>query len=104
MERFENNILLMGRMMKKGYLLLFLLSLTACSVEDPKTYLSEEDAYVDARSLYVNTVATLYNYIGGNADSQGLQGTTRGVWDYNTLTTDEAMTPTRGGDWYDGGY
>lgn len=104
MERFENNILLMGRMMKKGYLLLFLLGLTACSVEDPKTYLSEEDAYVDARSLYVNTVATLYNYIGGNADSQGLQGTTRGVWDYNTLTTDEAMTPTRGGDWYDGGY
>ena len=104
MERFENNILLMGRIMKKGYLLLFLLGLTACSVEDPKTYLSEEDAYVDARSLYVNTVATLYNYIGGNADSQGLQGTTRGVWDYNTLTTDEAMTPTRGGDWYDGGY
>ena len=104
MERFVNNILLMGRMMKKGYLLLFLLGLTACSVEDPKTYLSEEDAYVDARSLYVNTVATLYNYIGGNVDSQGLQGTTRGVWDYNTLTTDEAMTPTRGGDWYDGGY
>ncbi|MBQ5377625.1 MAG: RagB/SusD family nutrient uptake outer membrane protein, partial [Prevotella sp.] len=73
-------------------------------MEDPKSYLSEENAYADAKSLYVNTVATLYNYIGGNKDSQGLQGTSRGVWDYNTLTTDEAMTPTRGGDWYDGGY
>ena len=104
MERFENNIRLKGRMMKNGIMLLFLLCLTACGVEDPKSYLSEDDAYTDAKSLYVNTVATLYNYIGGNKDSQGLQGTTRGVWDYNTLTTDEAMTPTRGGDWYDGGY
>lgn len=104
MKRFENNIQLKGRMMKQGMMLLFLLCLTACDVEDPKSYLSEENAYADAKSLYVNTVATLYNYIGGNKDSQGLQGTSRGVWDYNTLTTDEAMTPTRGGDWYDGGY
>lgn len=104
MKRFKNNILLKGRMMKQGMMLLFLLCLTACDVEDPKSYLSEENAYADAKSLYVNTVATLYNYIGGNKDSQGLQGTSRGVWDYNTLTTDEAMTPTRGGDWYDGGY
>ena len=104
MKRFENNIQLKGRMMKQGMMLLFLLCLTACDVEDPKSYLSEENAYADAKSLYVNTVATLYNYMGGNKDSQGLQGTSRGVWDYNTLTTDEAMTPTRGGDWYDGGY
>lgn len=104
MKRFEYNILLKGRMMKHGMMLLFLLCLTACDVESPKSYLSEENAYADAKSLYVNTVATLYNYIGGNKDSQGLQGTSRGVWDYNTFTTDEAMTPTRGGDWYDGGY
>ncbi len=25
------------------------------------------------------------------------------LYDYNTLTTDEAMIPIRGGDWYDGG-
>ena len=43
------------------------------------------------------------NYIGGNADSQGLQGTARGVYDLNTFTSDEAIVPTRGGDWYDGG-
>lgn len=36
-------------------------------------------------------------------DSEGLQGTCRGIYDYNTLTTDEAMIPIRGGDWYDGG-
>lgn len=103
MERLRNNIL-KGRRVKRGVLLLLLLCLTACQVEDPKSYLKEDDAYTDAKSLYVNAVASLYNYIGGSVDSEGLQGTTRGVWDYNTFTTDEAMTPTRGGDWYDGGY
>ena len=51
----------------------------------------------------VNAVATLYNYIGSDKDSEGLQGTYRGVYDYNTFTTDEAIIPVRGGDWYDGG-
>ena len=32
-----------------------------------------------------------------------MQGTDRGLYDLNTFTTDEAMLPTRGGDWYDGG-
>lgn len=27
-----------------------------------------------------------------------------GVYDLNTFTTDEAIIPTRGGDWYDGGF
>ncbi len=31
------------------------------------------------------------------------RGTARGVYDLNTFTTDEAILPTRGGDWYDGG-
>ena len=78
--------------------------LMSCYDEDPKNYLEVEEAYHDANSLYVNTVATFYKYIGGNADSQGLHGTARGVYDYNTFTSDEAMIPTRGGDWYDGGY
>ena len=68
------------------------------------SYFFSPSLLADAKSLYVNTVATLYNYIGGKDDSQGLQGTARGVWDYNTFTTDEAISPTRGGDWYDGGY
>lgn len=49
-------------------------------------------------------MASLYYYIGGNSDSQGLQGTYRGVYDFNTFTTDEAIIPIRGGDWYDGGF
>lgn len=28
----------------------------------------------------------------------------RGIYDLNTFTTDEAIMPTRGGDWYDGGF
>lgn len=86
--------------------MLFALSSLACSCldEHPKDRLEEEQVYDSSKNLYINTVATLYNYIGGNTDSQGLQGTYRGVYDYNTFTTDEAMLPTRGGDWYDGGF
>ena len=62
------------------------------------------EGYSNISELYLNAVASLYNYIGGNADSQGLQGTGRGIYDLNTFTTDEAIMPTRGGDWYDGGF
>lgn len=78
--------------------------LTACLDETPKGQLDEKQAYATASALYINAVASLYNYIGGSSDSQGLQGTYRGVYDYNTFTTDEAIIPTRGGDWYDGGF
>lgn len=78
--------------------------LASCSLdENPKDQIPEEAAYTSATSLYQNTVATLYNYIGGFADGQGLQGTCRGVYDLQTFGSDEAMLPTRGGDWYDGG-
>lgn len=76
----------------------------SCLDEEPKSQLSEKELFTDATALYKHTVATLYNYIGGSSDSQGLQGTYRGVYDFNTFTTDEAMIPTRGGDWYDGGF
>ncbi len=76
---------------------------TSCLSEDPRDQLYEDDIYNSAGNIYINAVAVLYNYIGGSADSEGLQGTCRGVYDYNTLTTDEAMIPIRGGDWYDGG-
>src|SRR5574344_172918 len=72
--------------------------------ESPKSGLPEEEAYNSVSALYHNAVASIYNNIGGNTDSQGLQGTGRGVYDFNTLTTDEAIMPTRGGDWYDGGF
>ena len=82
----------------------FLLFLSvSCLDESPRDQLPEEKAYDSATNLYLNSVATLYNYIGGQADGEGLQGTIRGVYDLNTFTTDEAILPTRGGDWYDGG-
>ena len=76
---------------------------TSCLEEDVRDQLYEDDIYNNANNIYINAVAVLYNYIGGSTDSEGLQGTCRGIYDYNTLTTDEAMIPIRGGDWYDGG-
>ena len=86
-----------------SYILLALL-FTSCSMEeDPRDQITEEEIYTSATDLYRNTIATLYTYVGGAADGQGLQGTCRGVWDLQTLSSDEAIVPTRGIDWYDGG-
>ena len=82
----------------------FSLPLASCSLdEDPHDQIPEEKAYSSATQLYLNTVATLYNYIGGSKEGEGLQGTGRGVYDLQTFGSDEAMIPTRGGDWFDGG-
>jgi len=72
--------------------------------ENPKDKLPEDDVCNSISEVYLNAVASLYTYVGGYSDSQGLQGTGRGVYDLNTFTTDEAIIPTRGGDWYDGGF
>ena len=78
--------------------------LCACSLdEEPHDQIPEEEAYKTPQAIYLNTVATLYNYIGGSEDGQGLQGTCRGVYDLQTFGSDEAMLPIRGGDWYDDG-
>ena len=85
------------------FLLLAALSMTSCLDEHPKDQLDEDAIYGSASDIYINAVVSLYNYIGGANESEGIQGTCRGIYDYNTLTTDEAMIPIRGGDWYDGG-
>lgn len=97
--------------MKRIYSILFasfsLLSWVSCSSyleENPKDRLDEETAYSTLSDVQKNGVLSLYNYVGGYVDSQGLQGTGRGIYDLNTFTTDEAIMPTRGGDWYDGGF
>lgn len=87
-----------------GWALICLAMLSSCLDENPRDQIDEEKAYTSASTLFNNAVGTLYNYIGGSQPSQGLQGTYRGVYDYNTLTTDEAIIPIRGGDWYDGGF
>lgn len=78
-------------------------AMTSCLDEHPKDQLDENQIYNTPSDIYVNAVASLYNYIGGANESEGIQGTCRGIYDYNTLTTDEAIIPIRGGDWYDGG-
>lgn len=82
---------------------LFAGMMTSCLDEHPKDQLDSSAIYTTANDLYVNAVASLYANIGSNTESEGLQGTCRGIYDYNTLTTDEAIIPIRGGDWYDGG-
>ncbi len=90
--------------MRKTLSILLSVLLTSCTLsEEPRDQIPEEKAITNASTLYQNTVATLYSYIGGNTDGQGLQGTCRGVYDLNTFGSDEAMLPTRGGDWFDGG-
>ena len=80
------------------------LALTSGSLDEtPLSELPESAAYTSKQNLYLNTVATLYNYIGGYEEGQGLQGAIRGVYDLQTFGSDEAMIPLRGGDWYDGG-
>lgn len=93
----------MNRMAFLGMLLGAGLGLNSCLDEQPKDQLDANQIYNSASNIYINAVSSLYNYIGGSNESEGLQGTCRGVYDYNTLTTDEAIIPIRGGDWYDGG-
>ena len=83
--------------------LLMSLSFSSCLDEHPKDQLDADKIYGTPSDIYVNAVASLYNYIGGANEGEGIQGTCRGIYDYNTLTTDEAIIPIRGGDWYDGG-
>ena len=90
------------------YSLLFasLLALASCNsfLEDnPTDRLPEDEAYNTLSDLRNNALGSIYLNIGGSSPSQGLQGTARGVWDLNTFSTDEAIIPTRGADWYDGG-
>ena len=90
--------------MKKLIILSCCLLLAACSLdEDPRDQITDKVAYRTATDVYRNAVATLYTYIGGSADGEGLQGTCRGIYDLQTFGSDEAMLPTRGTDWYDGG-
>lgn len=91
------------RLIALSFIISFSMMLTSCNLDEhPRDQIAEEEAYSNPDALFRNTVATLYNYIGGNDDGQGLQGTCRGIYDLQTFGSDEAMIPTRGNDWYDG--
>ena len=91
--------------MKKKLILLTLFLAPACGFldEHPRDQKAQSDLIRTGSDLYLNTLGNLYGLIGGSEAGQGLSGTYRGVYDLNTFTTDEAILPTRGGDWYDGG-
>lgn len=83
-----------------------ILGLSSCASfleENPKDQMPENEAYKNPQMIYLNTVANLYTMIGGDGGGKGLAGTDRGLYDLNTFTADEAILPTRGGDWDDGG-
>lgn len=79
---------------------------SSCSAfleENPQDKITEDAAYANPTMIYLTAVASLYTKVGASGGGWGLQGTDRGIYDLNTFTTDEAMLPTRDGDWYDGG-
>jgi len=80
--------------------------LTSCDsylTDEPHSQIRVEEAYSTLENLKNNALLTVYNYIGAKEKGHGLQGMDRGLYDLNSLTTDEQIIPTRGGDWYDGG-
>ena len=91
--------------MKKTVYFLLLFAAGACSFldEHPRDQKTREEVVTSESTLYLNTLGNLYGMIGSDQTGEGLAGTYRGVYDLNTFTTDEAIIPTRGGDWYDGG-
>ncbi len=95
--------------MKKKFLYSFilgalLLGFTACSLDEtPLDQIPEGELMKNPDLIYRSSVASLYNEIGGSSGGNGLAGTDRGLYDLNVFTADEAVLPTRGGDWYDGG-
>ncbi len=87
-----------------SFIFSFAFILFGCSLsENPSDQMPENEAFKSPVLIYLNTVANLYTEIGGSGGSQGLAGPDRGVYDLNTFTADEALLPTRGGDWFDGG-
>lgn len=84
--------------MKKRHLLELplLFSLCSCSLnENPIDMLPENEAFKTPELVYTNTVVGLYNDIRNLANVA--------TWDLSEQPTDEAMIPTRGNDWDDGG-
>ena len=96
MKRYITHILLLAAIITLGSCDKFL-------EDNPTDRLPADEAYNTVNDLWLNAVGVIYNGIGGSSPSEGLQGTARGVWDLNTFSTDEAIIPTRGADWYDGG-
>ena len=74
--------LLEGKMNLKKTVVFLIVCITFFSCdkfleESPRDKLPEDEVYNNISDVYLNAVASLYTYIGGYSDSQGLQGTGR---------------------------
>ena len=72
--------------------------------DQPTDRVTPDKAYSTTTELYLNALGPVYSRLGGYEESEGIQGSGRDICDFNTLCTDEAIIPTRGTDWYDGGF
>lgn len=96
----------MKRKLLYSFFIAAAMSFSGCSSfleENPVDQMPESEAYKNPEMIYLNTVANLYTKIGADAGGSGLAGTDRGLYDLNTFCADDAILPTRGGDWDDGG-
>ena len=62
----------------------YILCLSSCKGfldENPKDAINENQIAGNLKELYMHSVATLYNNIGGYNDSEGKQGNGRGRYD-----------------------
>ena len=96
----------MKRKLLYSFFIAAAMSFSGCSSfleENPVDQMPESEAYKNPEMIYLNTVANLYTKIGADAGGSGLAGTDRGLYDLNAFCADDAILPTRGGDWDDGG-
>lgn len=79
--------------------------LCSCSFldENPRDQRPAAELSDSRTNIYLTTLGHIYARIGSDTEGKGIAGTYRGIYDLNTFTTDEAILPTRSGDWYDGG-
>ncbi|MCR4566081.1 MAG: RagB/SusD family nutrient uptake outer membrane protein [Bacteroidales bacterium] len=80
------------------------LSAVSCNLldENPRDQADESDVITSTKSLYLSTLGDLYAHFGSDEEGKGIMGTCRGIYDLQTFTSDEAVIPIRGADWYDG--
>ncbi len=87
------------------FIALFAFVAQGCSLdENPEDKLTDNEAFKNPTLIYLNTVANIYSEVGADGGwGNGLGGNDRNIYDMNTMSADEAITPKRGSDWYDGG-
>ena len=96
----------MKRKLLYSFFIAAAMSFSGCSSfleENPVDQMPESEAYKNPEMIYLNTVANLYTKIGAEQEEVVWLEQTEDFYDLNTFCADDAILPTRGGDWDDGG-